>query len=95
MALPLFGSRSPLQRLLASNWKDEDEKNQLLTSLREDAGLKAGELIPLLWSARPVDAATRSRRCSCCAPTPSAVSRLLVTEMQSQGTGGAGLRACA
>ncbi|MEZ4390107.1 MAG: PilT/PilU family type 4a pilus ATPase [Polyangiales bacterium] len=47
--MALFGtSRSPLQRLVQQQWKSDDEKAQLLDSLREDAGVRAADVIPLL-----------------------------------------------
>jgi twitching motility protein PilT len=82
--MALFGSRSALQKILKTEWKSDEEKLALLTALREESGVKALDLLPLLWVS---DAAIRQS----VAPLfiakadEKAVAQFLV-EMLSQGT---------
>ncbi|MBL8601334.1 MAG: PilT/PilU family type 4a pilus ATPase [Myxococcales bacterium] len=48
--MALFGKRSALERLVRGEWKDEAEKLALLSALRDESGVKAGDLLPLVWS---------------------------------------------
>ena len=81
--MALFGtSRSPLQRVLQQQWKSEEEKLQLLAALREDSGVRAAELVPLLWVS---DTAVRNAAATMFTARADARSvTALLTEMQSQ-----------
>ncbi len=86
--MALFGSRSALQKVLKGEWKSEEEKMQLLSQMREESGIKALDLLPLLWTndgvVRQSVAPMFIQRADA-----KAVSQLLV-DMQSQGTAARG-----
>ena len=83
--MALFGtSRSPLQRLLQQQWKSDEEKAQILDAFRDDAGVRAGEVVPLFWVA---DGGVRNAAATMFAARADAKAvTLLLTEMQSQHT---------
>ena len=52
--MALFGTpRSPLQRLLQQQWKSDEEKAQILDAFRDDAGVRAAEVVPLRRTRAP------------------------------------------
>jgi twitching motility protein PilT len=81
--MALFGNRSAFQKVLKGEWKNEEEKMALLSQMREESGVKAIDILPLLWTS---DAVVRQSA----APMfiqrvdAKAVSQLLI-DMQSQG----------
>ncbi|MFO0625737.1 MAG: PilT/PilU family type 4a pilus ATPase [Polyangiales bacterium] len=83
--MALFGtSRSPLQRLLQQQWKTEEEKAQILDAFRDDAGIRAAEVVPLLWVA---DGGVRNAAATLFAARADAKAvTALLTEMQAQHT---------
>ena len=83
--MALFGaSRSPLQRIAQQQWKNDEEKAQLLSALREETGVRAAELVPLLWMS---DTAVRNAAATIFAARADAKGvTTLLTEMQTQHT---------
>ncbi len=81
--MALFGSRSAFQKISRGEWKTDDEKLALLSQLREESGVKALDLLQLLWTSDPTVRQTVAPLFVQRADA-KAVSQLLV-EMQSQG----------
>ncbi len=52
--MAIFGTRSALQRTLKGEWRSDDEKMTVLSQLREESGVKALDLLPLIWNSDPV-----------------------------------------
>lgn len=51
--MAIFGTRSALQRVLKGDWRNDDEKMTLLSQMREESGVKAVDLLPLVWHPDP------------------------------------------
>lgn len=82
--MALFGNRSVLQKVLRAEWSTDDDKMLLLSALREESGLRAIDLVPLLFVS---DAVVRQN----VAPifTARADARAvtaLLSELQSKGS---------
>ncbi len=57
--MAIFGTRSALQRVLKGDWRNDDEKMTLLSQMREESGVKAVDLLPLVWHPDPAVRAAR------------------------------------
>ncbi len=82
--MALFGNRSALQKALRAEWSTDDEKMLVLSALREESGLRAADLVPLLFVS---DAVVRQNVAPIFTARADARSvAALLAEMQSKGT---------